>query len=214
MMIPIKIQCGCGQRYAFDVEPINGHMTSPVACPSCGADGTIAANAIIAQSAQPQSAVVPEPTARLHVATPASTIQPTLSAPAARRSALLAGQVDPAKAETEARAKIFWGDPPEDVVKFLMMNGFSHEDATVLVRVMFQERATAIQGVGIRKIVTGIALMAVPVVAILIFAHFHVAFITLLALAIAVGLWGAWMFLRGSIMVLVPKLETGDVSDK
>ena len=76
MMIPIKIQCECGQRYAFDVEPVNGRMTSPVACPACGADGTIAANAIIAQSAQPQPAVVPEPTVRLHVATPSSTIQP------------------------------------------------------------------------------------------------------------------------------------------
>jgi hypothetical protein len=214
MIIPIKIQCVCGQRYAFDVEPVNGRMASPVVCPVCGADGTIAANAIIAQNAQPQPAVAPEPMVHLHVATPASTIQPALSAPAPRRGAPLAGHVDPAKAEVEARSKIFWGDPPKDVVQFLMMHGFSHEDATVLVRAMFQERATALQGVGIRKIVTGIALMAVPVVAILIFAHFHVAFITLLALAIAVGLWGAWMFLRGSIMVLVPKLETGDVSDK
>jgi hypothetical protein len=214
MMIPIKIQCVCGQRYAFDVEPVNGRMASPVACPVCGADGAIAANAIIAQNAQPQPAVAPEPMARLHVATPASTIQPAFSTPAPRRGAPPAGHVDPAKAEVEARSKIFWGDPPKDVVQFLMMNGFSHDDATVSVRAMFQERATALQGVGIRKIVTGIALMAVPVVAILIFAHFHAAFITLLALAIAVGLWGAWLFLRGSIMVLVPKLETGDVSAK
>jgi hypothetical protein len=95
-----------------------------------------------------------------------------------------------------------------------MMNGFSHEDASASVSAMFQERATALQGVGVRKIVTGIALMTVPIVAILIFAHFHVVFITLFALAIAVGLWGAWMFFRGLIMVLVPKLETGDVSDK
>jgi hypothetical protein len=214
MMIPIKIQCGCGQRYAFDVEPVNGRMTSPVACPACGADGTITANAIIARNVQPQTAAAPEPAVRLHVATPASTIQPTSSAPALRRGVPLAGHVDPAKAEVEARSKIFWGDPPKDVVQFLMMQGFPHEDATISVRAMFQERVIALQGIGIKKIVTGIALMTVPVVAILIFAHFHVAFITLLVLAIAVGLWGAWMFLRGSIMVLVPKLETGDVSSK
>jgi len=24
--LPIKIQCGCGQKYAFDVEPVNGRM--------------------------------------------------------------------------------------------------------------------------------------------------------------------------------------------
>jgi hypothetical protein len=214
MMIPIKIQCACGQRYAFDVEPVNGRMASPVACPVCGADGTIAANAIIARNAQPQPAVAPEPMMRLQVATPASTIQPASSAPAPRRGAPPAGHVDPAKAEVEARSKIFWGDPPKDVVQFLMMQGFSHENAAVSVRAMFQERATALQGIGIRKIVTGIALMAVPVVALLMFARLHVVSLTLLGLAIAVGLWGAWMFLRGSIMVLAPKLETGDVSDK
>jgi len=49
-MIPIKIQCGCGQKYAFDVEPVNGQMGTAVACPACGADGTAAANAIIAQT--------------------------------------------------------------------------------------------------------------------------------------------------------------------
>jgi hypothetical protein len=49
-MIPIKIQCDCGQKYAFDVEPVNGQMATSVACPACGADGTAAANAIIAQT--------------------------------------------------------------------------------------------------------------------------------------------------------------------
>jgi hypothetical protein len=214
MMVPIKIQCGCGQRYAFDVEPVNGHMASLVACPVCGADGTIAANAIIARSMQPQPAVVPEPAVRLHVATPASTIQPTSSAIAPRRATPLAGQLEPAKAEAEARSKIFWGEPPKDVVQFLMMHGFSHEDASGSVRAMFQERTTTLQGIGIRKIVTGISLMAVPVATFLIFAYFHAIFIKLLAIAVMVGLWGAWMFLKGSIMVLVPKSETGDVADQ
>lgn len=52
-MIPIKIQCGCGQKYAFDVEPVNGRMPAPVACPICGADGTAAANQVIAQTSPP-----------------------------------------------------------------------------------------------------------------------------------------------------------------
>lgn len=47
-MIPVKIQCGCGQRYAFDIEPVCGRMTSSVTCPVCGADGTTAANEVIA----------------------------------------------------------------------------------------------------------------------------------------------------------------------
>jgi hypothetical protein len=48
-MISIKVQCGCGQKYAFDVEPINGLMPQAVNCPVCGADGTAAANEMIAR---------------------------------------------------------------------------------------------------------------------------------------------------------------------
>jgi len=55
-MIPVKIQCGCGQRYAFDVEPVNGQMPTTVACPTCGTDGTAAANECIAQALAAQPA--------------------------------------------------------------------------------------------------------------------------------------------------------------
>jgi len=47
-MIPIKIQCGCGQKYSFEVEPVRGCIAYAVACPVCGAEGTAAANAAIA----------------------------------------------------------------------------------------------------------------------------------------------------------------------
>jgi hypothetical protein len=49
-MVTIKIECDCGQRYEFDVEPVNGLMSAPVACPACGADGTDAANDIMSHS--------------------------------------------------------------------------------------------------------------------------------------------------------------------
>ena len=45
----LKIQCGCGTKYKFDVEPINGRMPMRVECPSCGADGTTDANQVLAQ---------------------------------------------------------------------------------------------------------------------------------------------------------------------
>lgn len=45
--IPIKILCGCGQKYSFDAEPVNGQINWAVFCPVCGADGTVAANQII-----------------------------------------------------------------------------------------------------------------------------------------------------------------------
>src|ERR1035437_6368137 len=45
----IKVQCGCGTRFAFDVEPVNGRMPVRVNCPGCGADGTDRANEAIRQ---------------------------------------------------------------------------------------------------------------------------------------------------------------------
>jgi hypothetical protein len=47
--MPVKIHCGCGQNYSFEVEPVGGRMPGPVSCPACGADGTEAANVTIAQ---------------------------------------------------------------------------------------------------------------------------------------------------------------------
>jgi hypothetical protein len=40
----LKVVCNCGQKYKFDVEPINGRMPMTVNCPVCGLDGTPTAN--------------------------------------------------------------------------------------------------------------------------------------------------------------------------
>jgi hypothetical protein len=69
-MIAVKIECGCGQRYAFDVEPVGHAMARPVYCPVCGADGTTAANQVIANS------LIPQPSA-LRFQTAASSAHPT-----------------------------------------------------------------------------------------------------------------------------------------
>jgi len=55
-MLEIKVQCDCGQRYKFDVEPVDGRMPFVVNCPICGANGTEKANEILGQ-------VVPQQTA-------------------------------------------------------------------------------------------------------------------------------------------------------
>ncbi|MBU6409584.1 MAG: hypothetical protein KGR98_04265, partial [Verrucomicrobia bacterium] len=49
-MIELKVQCDCGQRYKFDVEPVNGQMPFSVHCPICGAEGTEKANALLRQN--------------------------------------------------------------------------------------------------------------------------------------------------------------------
>jgi hypothetical protein len=76
-MIPVKVQCGCGQKYAFEVDPVDGHMPMPVKCPACGGDGTRMANEFIARAlgAQPAVATPAQPVAAVAVA--AAPVPPT-----------------------------------------------------------------------------------------------------------------------------------------
>ena len=60
----LKIQCACGSKYAFEVEPVDGRMPFVVNCPTCGADGTESANELIAQS------IASAPRAAVRVAAP------------------------------------------------------------------------------------------------------------------------------------------------
>ncbi len=48
-IMEIKIQCDCGQKFKFDVEPINGQIPFAVKCPVCGFDGTPRANVLLQQ---------------------------------------------------------------------------------------------------------------------------------------------------------------------
>jgi outer membrane protein assembly factor BamB len=61
----IKVQCPCGAKYSFEVEPVDGRMPFAVTCPVCNADGTELANQLIAQ--QPVA-----PKLRVHVAAEAA----------------------------------------------------------------------------------------------------------------------------------------------
>jgi len=47
----VKVQCGCGARFAFEVEPVEGRMPVPVRCPVCGTDATEQATRILAGEA-------------------------------------------------------------------------------------------------------------------------------------------------------------------
>jgi hypothetical protein len=55
----VKVQCVCGTRFAFDVEPVNGRMPVRVKCPGCGADGTDLANEVIRQKLAATAVPVP-----------------------------------------------------------------------------------------------------------------------------------------------------------
>jgi hypothetical protein len=231
-MRTIKVQCGCGQRYAFDVEPVEGRMPYAVNCPLCGADGTEAANELLAESP------AYEPARAASVASPGVRLRESAGAPALHLAAapamqtavahahaqpaaagrspgrLLPGQLDRPRAESEARAKIFWGDPPDEVIKFLMRQNISGAEASELVRGMFDERAAAVRSNGIRKIVTGSGMVCVPIIAWFVFSGIGVIPLKLFAVTVMVGLWGAWRVLKGTLMILSPRSESGDVADQ
>lgn len=199
-MIPIKIQCECGQKYAFEIEPVNGQMPSTIACPTCGADGTSTANSIIAQHLTSSSPPV-------RVAVPSA--QPAPTRPAPRR---LPGQPDPQQAIHEARAKMLWGDTQQEVLSYLMIQGFSRQEASDHVKALHKERIATVRATGMRKILTGVGCICVPIVALIIFLSIGYIPIKIFAATVAVGLFGAYMVITGMLKVLSPKMEQGDAS--
>ena len=60
-MIPVKIYCECGQKYAFDVRPVDGRMPVSVACPVCKRDGTPQADRLIARILGGKTQPLPPP---------------------------------------------------------------------------------------------------------------------------------------------------------
>lgn len=86
--IPVKIICGCGQKYTFDVYPVDGRMPAPVGCPVCGKDGTGTANEIIA------------------LALGMSSLPATLGAADAWRERALAAERRVEQAQADARASL------------------------------------------------------------------------------------------------------------
>ena len=94
-MIELKIQCDCGQKIKFDVEPVNNQMPFTVKCPMCGADGTAKANVLLQAQAASQPATVaslvpPVPATeqpRLRINLTAAHAEPSADAPAAPTTA-------------------------------------------------------------------------------------------------------------------------------
>jgi hypothetical protein len=92
----IKVQCECGTRFAFDVEPVNGRMPVRVSCPDCGADRTDYANEMIRQQLGPAAAPA-RPVAVAVVAAPLPTAIPVpTAAPAPARQPIRVAASPPA----------------------------------------------------------------------------------------------------------------------
>lgn len=231
-MIELKIHCACGQKYKFDVEPVNNRMSFAVACPVCGANGTEQANAMLGQMSifklvepapgpspsaipPPPRPVMAQPSAPPLPASPIHLAVAAQSAPTIRPGAARPGiaPMDPAQAETEAKAKILWGDKPEAVTHFLMLQGFTQEEASEKVRAMMKERIRTIRTKGVAKTLGGavLTLGSGGFLWMLIKVGFFSPFVLgLVGLACVVGLW---LLLNGLLIILAPGSQLGDASE-
>ncbi len=201
-MMPVKIECECGQHYSFDVEPVNGQMPAAVACPECGADGTATANDFISQQLAVQTVATesaPQP-ARL------VTTRPTLSAESSG-----AKPANFAKAEQQARAKIMLGDSMEQVAAFLSVQGLGRDEAAVVARKFYQERVAIVRSNGIKKIIIGIVLACVPAAAYFFFRYAERIWVRLALVSYGVGILGLYLLVTGILSVVNPKSERGAV---
>jgi hypothetical protein len=71
-MLDIKVQCDCGQRYQFEVEPVDGRMPASISCPACGLEGTDKANQLIQEKLAQALAGQTPPRPRIRLATAAA----------------------------------------------------------------------------------------------------------------------------------------------
>jgi hypothetical protein len=113
----------------------------------------------------------------------------------------------------EARAMIMWGDDKEKVLEFLRSNGISHDEASHQVEFMINERTVTVRRNGTAKSLKGIALIMVPIVALIIFACMDIFPVKLFALTMIPGLYGGWLVTQGAFMFLSPASIPGDVGD-
>ncbi len=114
-MIPVKIYCACGQKYAFEVEPADNRMPVMVTCPVCGRDGTEEANRFLVKILKGKTQPIPPPKINSLLNSIQSNLAPHLvdalkdavvQELAAQRHELLAGQQAAAAELTELARRL------------------------------------------------------------------------------------------------------------
>jgi len=114
-MIPVKIYCACGQKYAFEVQPAENRMPVKVACPVCGRDGTDEANRFLVKILKGKTQPIPPPKINSLLNSAQASLAPHLvdalkdavvQELAAQRRELLAGQQAAAAELTELARRL------------------------------------------------------------------------------------------------------------
>jgi hypothetical protein len=114
----------------------------------------------------------------------------------------------------EARAKILWGDPPAQVLGYLRGQGFDQEEAQAMVQELNAERTAEVRANGIKYLCGGIALIAVPIVALMLFLRVGYIYVRTFLFTLVIGAVGVFLAIKGAMMLLSPKSEGGNVAEQ
>ncbi len=121
----------------------------------------------------------------------------------------------PKPAETEARAKIIWGEDPESVQAFLRGEGYSPYEARDLVMSFQQERRASLRKEGIKKVALGTALLGAVISAgFFVFSYpgYHLQTSKVIAGLALAGAYGSWKLIDGATLMLAPGITPGDLA--
>lgn len=117
---------------------------------------------------------------------------------------------------TEARARIIWGDPPNDVVQWLVSKGDSPVSAEAAVRSWRRERADEIRRMGLRDLLLGVPLAVAGTAGCveslrpgLRYTDSHEIF----AGAALMAVIGAWRVLKGIGRIIEGAAARGSIPD-
>jgi hypothetical protein len=113
----------------------------------------------------------------------------------------------------DARAKVVWGEPRQEVFAFLQSSGFGDKEASDILDTIFRERAADIRKSGITKIIIGIFWIMVLIGYLVVSAIIGIIELKLLVLAGISALVGSWKIIEGIGYIIRPSSETGDLSN-
>lgn len=122
-------------------------------------------------------------------------------------------EADLQRIENEARAKMTWGESPENVLTFLYMQGLDGPVALEMMENLKQERAASVRGQGIKRIVVGSLMVACPIVTLVVCMIIGYIPIKLVSLTVLLGLWGVWKIIGGCINIFAPGFGNEDLSE-
>ena len=116
--------------------------------------------------------------------------------------------------QSEARAKIFWGESKENVAAYLQSQGLRDEEIRPLMDSILEERAASVRSSARKNILLGIGLILVPIITYVVLLQSPIFPIKVFAATVLVGLIGGWKLVQGILHLSNPNLQKSDLSEE